>query len=188
MAHRAPQEKLYTLEEYLQLPEDDGFFDELSHGRLVREPHPADRHMRIANLIGYRLMQYVEAHPGCGVAYTEGGFLLEEHPPTMRIPDVAFLSAARSPREPPDPYVHGAPDLCNEVLAPGNRRRDMAEKVAQYLAAGARAVWIVDAKRRTATIHEPGRPPRVVPEDGVLEGGTILPDLRWPLASLLTVY
>jgi Uma2 family endonuclease len=37
-----------------------------------------------------------------------------------------------------------APDLCIEVLAPTNTHPEMAEKIAAYLAAGAREVWVVD--------------------------------------------
>lgn len=37
-----------------------------------------------------------------------------------------------------------APDLCVEVLSPRNTSAEMAEKVAAYLAAGAREVWLVD--------------------------------------------
>jgi Uma2 family endonuclease len=46
--------------------------------------------------------------------------------------------------------VHGAdaqfrvaPDLCVEVLSATNTRAEMDEKVAGYLAAGAREVWLV---------------------------------------------
>jgi Uma2 family endonuclease len=35
------------------------------------------------------------------------------------------------------------PDLCVEVLSPTNTRAEIDEKVAAYLAAGAREVWVV---------------------------------------------
>jgi Uma2 family endonuclease len=35
------------------------------------------------------------------------------------------------------------PDLCVEVLSPTNTRAEIGEKVAAYLAAGAREVWVV---------------------------------------------
>jgi Uma2 family endonuclease len=61
----------------------------------------------------------------------------------MRIPDVVwaspdFMKAHRSEKE-----FRVAPELCVEVLSPRNTRPEMAEKVAAYLAAGAREVWLV---------------------------------------------
>lgn len=35
------------------------------------------------------------------------------------------------------------PDLCVEVLSPTNTRAEIDEKVAEYLAADAREVWVV---------------------------------------------
>jgi len=39
-----------------------------------------------------------------------------------------------------------APEICVEVLSPGNTRAEMAEKKALFFAAGAREVWFCDAK------------------------------------------
>ena len=43
MSHALPERRL-TLAEYAALPDDDRYIDELSRGRLVREPRPADLH------------------------------------------------------------------------------------------------------------------------------------------------
>lgn len=83
----------------------------------------------------------------------------------------------------PGGYLSGAPDLAIEVISPGNSRREIAEKTAEYFAAGCRAVWVVDAVRRTVTIARPHET-TVVSEAGVLDGGDILPGFRYPLSRL----
>jgi Uma2 family endonuclease len=72
------------------------------------------------------------------------------------VPDVAFLSydvlppAARAEAQVP----LGAPTVAFEVLSPGNRRRDVDDKVATYLAAGTAAVVVVDPRKVTIAVHE----------------------------------
>ena len=47
---------------------------------------------------------------------------------------------ASHPRETP---LTRAPELCIEVVAPSNSRKELSEKVAAYLATGALEAWIV---------------------------------------------
>jgi Uma2 family endonuclease len=61
----------------------------------------------------------------------------------VRVPDVVWASPAFMRRHGPESTFRAAPDLCIEVLSPTNTRAEIAEKVAAYLAAGAREVWIV---------------------------------------------
>ena len=75
-------------------------------------------------------------------------------PETVRNPDVAFVTNAhlknidvnRSP-------VDGAPALAVEVISPNNLAQDTLKKVSQYLAAGAKAVWLVYPALRLVEIH-----------------------------------
>ena len=72
------------------------------------------------------------------------------------IPDVAFLSydvlplAARAEAQVP----LGAPTAAFEVLSPRDRRRDVENKVATYLAAGSAAVVVVDPRTVTIAVHD----------------------------------
>ncbi len=61
----------------------------------------------------------------------------------MRVPDVAWVSAELLGRHWNDKEFRVAPELCVEVLSPTNTRIVMAEKIAAYLAAGAKEVWLV---------------------------------------------
>lgn len=48
------------------------------------------------------------------------------------------------------------PDLCVEVVSPGNRRKDLNEKIAGYLAGGAKEVVLVELDGRIRYIHADG--------------------------------
>ena len=187
MAHPQPHGRLIELDEYEQLPNDERYFDEVSRGRLIREPRPAPRHGRIASLIAHKLMQYVDEHPGCGAVYAESGFILHEKPLTLRGPDVSFVRASRLALEPERGFFAGPPDLAIEVLSPSNTVSAMLEKIGEFLEAGTHVVWLVDPKARSVVIHGPDAPPRVKRGEETLDCPELLPGLAWPVASLFEI-
>lgn len=46
-----------------------------------------------------------------------------------------------------------APDLCIEIVSPSNSRKELIEKVAAYLEAGAQEVWLVYPKNKQIQFH-----------------------------------
>lgn len=50
------------------------------------------------------------------------------------------------------PYAR-APELCIEVASPSNSRKELNEKVAAYLAAGAEEAWVVFPQSRRCELH-----------------------------------
>ena len=60
------------------------------------------------------------------------GVITERGPDTVRGPDVAYLSFARQPTV-QENYFEVGPDLAVEVLSPSNRRKQVEEKIAEYL-------------------------------------------------------
>jgi Uma2 family endonuclease len=73
------------------------------------------------------------------------------------VPDVAYLSYASLARDvPPELYEVplGAPTVAVEILSPDDRPRDVAHKIATYLAAGGSAVFVVDPKGATIVVHD----------------------------------
>lgn len=56
--------------------------------------------------------------------------------------------------------------------------------MAEYLAAGARMVWVVYPETRTVAVHEDPHAARFVRDDEVLTGGDVLPALRLTAAEL----
>ena len=102
---------------------------------------------------GYRIMAYVEAHNLGRVYSAETGFKLESDPDTVRAPDVAFIAKHRLPEAEPYGYPPWVPDLAVEVLARDEHPSYTLEKVAAWLRAGVRLVWIVDCEKRVGRVY-----------------------------------
>src|SRR5262245_29795571 len=174
MSVRAPKERV-TLEEYYAYHPDDRKY-ELLAGWIVGEPHPGFDHAWICNKIAWLLNCFVRPRGLGFVLVGEGGFLLAQQPPTVRIPDVSFVRQERGLQgigtfRP----LPGAPELAVEVLSPSNRRGEIHAKVADYLAAGCPLVWVVDPVGRSVAVYRKLLFPTVLGEDAELDGGDVLP-------------
>jgi Uma2 family endonuclease len=164
-----------TIEEFEQLA-DDGYRSELVRGRLVREPPAGFDHGRIGIRLAMKLAAFVEEARLGVVVGAETGFILSEVPPTVRAPDIAFVACARIPASgPPRGFFPGAPDLAVEIVSPSNSPAEIRDKVHDYLDAGARAVWVVEPRARTVTVHHPEREALLLREGDRLDGGEVLP-------------
>ena len=72
-----------------------------------------------------------------------------------------------------------------EVRSPSEALGQITWKAGRYLLAGAALVWVLDPKRRRATVYSAARGlAEVLPEDGELDGEDVLPGVRLPLAPL----
>lgn len=80
-------------------------------------------------------------------------------------------------------YWPGAPDLAVEVVSPGDRYGEVAEKVAAWLAAGTQMVVVVEPPQRTV-VHRADGVTRTLREGDVLEGGEVVPGWKVPVAEL----
>jgi Uma2 family endonuclease len=178
----APLPEPMTAEELMRLP-DDGNFYELDEGRLVSMPPSAYRSSRVASRVHVRLGSFVEQRDLGAVAGEQGGVLLGRGPDIVRAPDVSFIRKERV-IDTGRGYFPGAPDLVVEVLSPSDRYAAIARKMSQYLAAGTRLGWVLDPESRTAAVHRPGREVEELPEDGVLDGGDVVPGFRLPLTEV----
>jgi len=56
--------------------------------------------------------------------------------------------------------------------------------VTDYLAAGARRVWLIDPRERRVTVRYADRPPRVLTDSDILEGEDVVPGFAIELARL----
>jgi len=173
-----------TLDDYMRIP-DDGRRNSLQAGLLIEEPQPFARHGQIQARLAHFLSEFVDAHD-LGVVLTESGFLLSRNPDTVRGPDVSFVRSDRfDAEEAARGYIQGAPDLAIEILSPSYRPGDTHAKVADYLAAGASLVWVIDPMQRTAMVYRSLLAPRRVGVDGVLEGEDVLPGFSVSVARIL---
>lgn len=170
---------IWTAEKLLQA--GDIGRSELLRGELSMMLPAGGRHGQIAMRMGRAIADFVDEQELGEVFAAETGFVLARDPDTVRAPDVAFL---RSEREVGEGFIEGAPNLAVEVLSPGDRPGYVREKVAEWLEAGAEAVWVVDPQELTVTIHATGRDPRVIGGEAVLLDDAVLPGFEMSLAEL----
>ncbi len=186
MATPADRSKLLTLADYLAMDEEEGYRIEVSRGRLVREPGPAPPHGWLSARVIYRLMDYLEEHPGRGTVYAPVALALAEEPLGVRIPDVCFVRGPRARHGYGAGLPRGAPDLAVEILSPANRAGEMRRRVAELLEAGTKEVWVLDPRRETVTIEVRAGAPRVLHGTDRLENDELLPDFTWEVRAIFT--
>lgn len=173
-----------TADQLRAMPED-GLRHELVAGLVVSEPPASFRHGGVAAEIFRRLIEFVRPRKLGLVVSTETGFLLARNPDTVRAPDVAFVSEGKIERAGRfRGFFPGSPDLAVEVLSPSEQPADVHAKVGDYLAAGTRQVWVVDAARRQVRVHRSLLWPAILGETDVLEGDEVLPGFRVRIAEL----
>jgi len=173
-----------TASELFEMP-DDGFRYELVKGELRRMSPSGSEHAVVIGRLTVRLGQHVEAN-SLGIYFgAEGGFKIASDPDTVRAPDIAFIGRERIPAAGiPKNFWPGAPDLAVEVVSPGDTRREVKEKVEDWLGAGTRAVWVVEPRRRTVSVYRSATDVTRLSEDDELDGGEVVPGFRCQVSEI----
>lgn len=173
---------IVTAEELLALPMGMGKRYELVAGEL-RVMSPAGwQHGGVAANIAAILGPFIRMHDlGRGFA-AETGFLLKRNPDTVRAPDYAFIAKRNLPEtEPEEAFWPGAPDLVVEVLSPDDRTGDVDEKIAEWLEAGCRVVWVVNPKLQTVTIYRLQTDVQIKAAGESITGEPVVPGFSCPV-------
>lgn len=156
---------------------------ELVRGLLVVRELPGMRHARVAMDLALALGAHVRA-AALGRVYAEAGFKLASNPDTVRGPDVAFIRRDRIPDPEPTGFAHFAPDLVVEVISPGDRAGEVLAKVADWLSAGTRLVWVLDPARRVARVYRADGTEQILTADESLDGGDVVPGFSCPVGEI----
>jgi Uma2 family endonuclease len=139
MGHVTPHEALAL--RWAELCNDPMFHDlpgkiELNAYGVIEMSPASNRHgilqLAVGRALGDQLPQGT-AMVECSVATTDG----------VRVPDVAWASAAFMARHGDATPFPQAPEICVEVRSPSNTDAEMAFKTQLFLNAGAVEVWIV---------------------------------------------
>jgi len=176
--------KLTTADELLVMP-DDGYRYELIEGELIRMSPAGAQHGMVAVRITAPLAMHVKANELGEVYAAETGFKLQSDPDTVRAPDVAFVSQNRVDEAGlVKGYWIGAPDFAVEVLSPDDSMQMTDEKAKHWLSAGAKLVWVVNPKRRSVTVYRSLIEIFEVAEDGILDGGDVIPGFQLAVTDI----
>ncbi len=130
-------------------------------GHVIMSPPPAPKH----GLYQYRIARLLEEQ-------VHGGHVLTECPVStadgVRAADVAWVSSQRIKELDDRSCFPHAPEICVEVLSPGNSDAEIEEKIALYFEAGAGEVWVCgifgDMKFYSAASTPPMAASKLCPE------------------------
>ena len=139
----AVEPKLMTADELLTLS-TGGSRHELVGGVLRTMAPTGQEHGGIEVVVSCHFLLALAEQPIGRVVGGEAGFRLRRDPDTVRGADVAFIHTERLPGGIfPTGYFEGAPDLAVEIISPNDTASEVDENVREWLAAGARAVWVI---------------------------------------------
>ena len=155
------------------------------NNRVLQKVTPRPEHAFAQNEFGAALGSWARANRK-GMAGTEMHFYVQPPREVMRtlVPDVAFISYARWPKEKLKANIipRVAPDAVVEVRSPDDLQVDIDEKIRVYLAAGTAVVFLVDPDTRTVTALDE-RGSRTLGDGEILEH-TALPGFQLHVSQL----
>lgn len=168
---------------------------ELINGERIALVPPLVRHGLIIKQLYMLLLAYEQQHTTVEV-FSELPFVLvysSNWVTGSRTPDIMVYQAARLAayrEETPDfrdkPFVI-VPDLVVEVISENDRYQDVDDKVDGYLADGVQLVWVVNPRSRTTAVYTPdGDRFARLSENGILDGGDLLPGFSIPVKTIFS--
>jgi len=148
--------KNLTYEDYLSLPETKQRY-EIIDGVMLMAPGPTPAHQWFMQKIFINLINYVTERDLGVVLVASVDLLVDREPLRTRQPDVLYLSAERTGVKGLSDIMgiqvlESSPDLVVEVLSPGNSRRDIEDKLADYKRIAVRECWLVSPEAETVEI------------------------------------
>jgi Uma2 family endonuclease len=157
---------------------------ELAEGVLLEKAMGAYE-AYLAALLSHFLTSFVRSHD-LGIVFGADA-MMRLAPGLVRIPDVSFVSWGRLPsrRISRAAFFSGSPDLAVEVISKGNTPEEMSGKLEEYFAAGTRLVWYVyHMPQKEVRVFTSPQSMTIVPENGTLDGGDVLPGFQLDLSQL----
>ena len=137
------EQTAYNLQRWAELLRDpalakiEGRIETDRHGHIIMSPPPAFSHGSYQAEIAGRLNSLLpngRCASECPISTPDG----------VKAADVAWISYERLDDIGENICLTKAPEICVEVLSPGNTSAEMREKKALYFASGAQEVWFCD--------------------------------------------
>ena len=148
--------KKLTFEQWRGLPETKQRHDILD-GVMVMPPAPTWDHQWIVQEIFVRLREFIN-EIGAGVVFMAPvDLLIQREPLRTRQPDVLYLNAERTGirgrvQLRGIQFLENPPDLVVEVLSPSNTRREIEDKLHDYVQIGVLECWLVSPEGETIEV------------------------------------
>jgi Uma2 family endonuclease len=165
---------------FAELPENADKVLEFIHWEIIEKVPSNAYSSKISARVIIRLGGFVEEHDLGHVTGEAGGYQIGDD---RYVPDVAFVAKAKQAELDKRGYNHIAPDLVVEVISPSDKPKQVADKIAAYLAAGI-TVWALYPETKTAQVHRPNQAMLTLDEDGSLSAEDILPGFQLSLKDV----
>ncbi len=134
-----PQERIYTEDDYNNLPED--VRAELIDGQIYYQAAPSRIHQEILMELAGTIRDYIRSKGSpCKVYPASFAVKLSEDKNIVE-PDISVIC---NPDKLTDRGCTGAPDWIIEIVSPGNSSHDYIRKLNLYADTGVREYWIVN--------------------------------------------
>lgn len=78
-----------------------------------------------------------------------------------------------------------APDFVIELMSPGDRIKDLQQKMEEYMGAGVRLGWLLNPQTKTVEVYRPGKEKEVLVNPASLSGEAVLVDFVVDLREIL---
>ena len=172
--------ELLTAEQFAaardELPEA-GRWSELIAGKVVTLSPPDTEH-------GTTVLNLSKAVAVCsrpdqgGYACFGLGLVVKRGPDTVRFPAMSFFSGGPAFAESDKLLTETRPALVVEVPSSNDRRRGLADRIADWLAWGVKHVWVLDPQAQQAHVFGLHQQPRRLSALETLHGGDPLPGFQ----------
>jgi Uma2 family endonuclease len=141
-----------SLAEFEPAEVQEGYLYELARGVIIVSDVPDQRHFLQVDELREQLSAYRRKQPQ--QIYVIGGGsdckVLITSQESERHPDISVFKKA--PPDVPNIWVNWIPEIVIEVVSSSSEYRDYVEKREDYLPAGVREYWIVDAGRQEVLV------------------------------------
>ena len=149
MAPALAQPKIYTEEDYNDLPEN--VRAELIGGQLYYMSAPSRMHQEILGFLYKKIANYIDSKGGsCKVYPAPFAVKLFDNRDDTVEPDISVIC---SPYKLTDRGCSGAPDWIIEIVSPSNPGHDYVRKLNLYADAGVREYWIVNPANQSIYVY-----------------------------------
>ena len=165
---------LMTMEQFLQLPDEESYRYELWQGELVDVGETIFDHNWTRDRLIFLIKTFLENAKLGGEALAESGIQFDSN--TLARPDVVYWDAQhlalidrkRSP-------IQIVPQLLAEVVSPSNSLPRLFRNAAYFLRAGVQVVWVIDFDPFEVHVFEKGQAKQVLRPGDMLAAPSVLP-------------
>lgn len=165
---------------------DAGRWSELVRGEIVQLAPPETVHgtivLNLSKSLATHLQQRGPDH--AGDLCFDIGLLLGTDPDTVRYPPVSYFNGPTRFRQFDNAIADERPALIVELATSPVRRSSMNDRVADYLAAGVQAVWIIDPAIQSVHIVRHEQNSLTLTATELLRDEQLFPGLELPVGNL----